>query len=295
MESLDIAFVTPSGTDTDISDPAARLPAAHLPVRALKLSPDALSEQWHAWRAGISYEVAYWSRWIAQRGGPDATDFKRRTDPATQVDHFLEDLLARLKMPVVRLLDVGAGPICCLGKVAQHARLDIVAVDPLADFYDDLLSGAGLEPLVRTQFGLGEDLGLKFGAGAFDIVHCQNAMDHSLDPARVALQMLLVCRIGGFVMLRHAHNEAEHENYAGFHRWNLTNEGSSFIVWDKQGQTDLSREFASFARSEILLTEGYLINVFEKTAEVPAAWFAQDGLRQANFQRAVLRMLGSPE
>jgi len=258
----------------------------------IRLDPNTVAEQWNAWRTGISYELAYWSRWLALRGGEFAQDFANRTDPTSPVDVYLEQVIERLKQPTVGLLDVGAGPLCCLGKVSRHSELRITAVDPLADFYDDLLGENQLVPLVRTQFGVGEDLALQFDPGSFDIVHVQNALDHSFDPVRVTLQMLLVCRVGGYVMLRHAHNEAENEQYSGFHKWNLTNDGESFMVWNPRIRMDLSRDLMPFARSEILLTDGYLINLFQKMAEIPVELFADDGLRQSNFQRAVLRTLG---
>jgi SAM-dependent methyltransferase len=257
----------------------------------ISLDPNALAEQWRAWRAGIPYELAFWSRWLAQRGGEFALDFANRTNPALAADTYVEQVIERLGQPKVRLLDVGAGPLCCLGKISQHAEMEITAVDPMADFYDDLLSENQLVPLVRTQFGMGEDLALQFTSDSFDIVHIQNALDHSLDPVRVTLQMLLVCRLGGYVMLRHAYNEAEHERYTGFHKWNLTNDGEAFVVWTPELRTNLTQELAPFARSEFLLTDGYLINLFQKTAEVPLRFFAADGLRQHNFQRAVLRAM----
>jgi hypothetical protein len=63
------------------------------------------------------------------------------------------------------------------------------------------------------------------------------------------------------------------------------------VVWTPELRTNLTQELAPFTRSEFLLTDGYLINLFEKTAEVPLRFFAADGLRQHNFQRAVLRAM----
>lgn len=259
------------------------------------IEPDihSLAQQWGVWRGGIDYELAFWDRWLSLKGGTHAADYANRTNPTLPVDHFLEFILERLRQNPIRLLDVGAGPLSCLGKVSQHTKLDIVAIDPLADFYEDMLHKSGVVPLVQTQFGLGEDLTLQFNSGEFDVVHCQNALDHSLDPLRVLLQMLHVCRIGGYVMLRHAHNEAQHEQYKGFHKWNLTNEGQAVVIWSPEIKHNLTESFGPFARSEVLLTDGYLINVFEKTADVPKPLFANEALRWSNFQRAVLRTLGS--
>jgi SAM-dependent methyltransferase len=254
-----------------------------------------LAAQLNEWTTGIHYELAFWSRWIAAKGGSYAQDFANRTNPAHPVDDFLERVIGRTHKPVVQLLDVGAGPLCCLGKVSRQADLRITAIDPLADFYAQMLAANDLVPPVHTGFGTGEDLLLQFQSGSFDIIHCQNALDHSLDPVRSVLQMLAVCRIGGFVMLRHAHNEAENERYQGFHKWNLTNEGEAILVWNRETRLNLSELVESFATTELLLTDGYLINLFAKTAELPANVFPHEGLRYCNFQRAVIRMLGETE
>ena len=259
----------------------------------IALDPMALAAQWGEWKAGVGQEVAFWSRWIAQQGGEYTEDFCRRFDPNSPVDWLLEAVLQELAQPVVRLLDVGAGPVCCLGKISAHAELRITAVDPLADHYDEILAENDMRPPVRTVFGIGEDLVLQFARGSFDVVHCQNALDHSLDPVRTLLQMLEVCRIGGSVMLRHAHDEAEHENYSGLHKWNLTNEEDRFIIWDRSERRDLTAELAGFSESRILATDGYLINLFRKTSDVPSSLFAQTGVRMHNFQRALIKSLGS--
>ena len=253
--------------------------------------PDALAAQWSEWRSGIAYEIAYWSRWLALKGGANYEDFANRTNPDLPVDHYFEAVVQRYARGRIAVLDVGAGPLCCLGKTSRHAELAITALDPLADEYDHLLAQHGVVPIVRTSFGLSEDLTLQYLPGSFDIVHCQNALDHSLDPTRALLQMLDVCRIGGFVMLRHAHNEAEHESYQGFHKWNLTDQNGAFILWNKQSHHDLTHYLRRFSTHEFLLRDGYLINVFRKTGEVATDYMQADRLRQHNFQRAVLRSL----
>jgi hypothetical protein len=104
--------------------------------------------------------------------------------------------------------------------------------------------------------------------------------------------MLAVCRIGGFVMLRHAHNEAENERYQGFHKWNLTNEGEAILIWNRNTRLNVSELIESFATTELFLTDGYLISLFAKTAELPVTVFPTRGCGICNFQRAVIRMLG---
>ena len=93
-------------------------------------------------------------------------------------------------------------------------------------------------------------------------------------------------------MLRHAHNEAERENYSGFHQWNLTLKDGHFIIWNAEEEINFSDEVAGFASHEILMEDSYLINVFRKRADVPLGLCESASVRMGNFQAAVLGSLG---
>lgn len=251
-----------------------------------------IARQLRTWQKGVRYEIEFWDRYLAGRGGPWSQDFERRMRPEEEVDCWLLGIIERIDKKQVRVLDVGAGPICCLGKTAPDREVEIVAVDPLAPIYDCLLERYGICPPLRTEFAVGEDLGLVFSDESFDIVHCQNALDHSFDPLRAIRQMLSVCKTGGYVLLRHAHNEAETENYSGFHQWNLTNDASGFIVWNKEDRFCVDDLFGDCAEGEMLQTKGYLINAFRKVGSLPVMSDGDAADRFLAFQKAMMIVLG---
>ena len=253
--------------------------------------PNGLCDRWLRWKAGIQYEIDFWNRWCSCKGSPWTEDFDRRTDQNSLVDQHLEGLLKRLHKPRINILDVGAGPLTCLGKNSPSCDLTLVATDPLALYYDWILSQHSISAPIRTEFALGEDLTLSYQPNSFDIVHSRNAIDHSLEPVRAIIQMLNVCRIGGYVILRHAHNEAETEKYSGFHNWNFTIEDHKFIIWNRSTKIDVSALVCDFAESEIILSDGYLINTFKKIAEVPTEAFAEDAKRLFLFFRLLVSTL----
>lgn len=220
---------------------------------------NALQAQFSLWQQGTEYEIAYWRRWLSLKGGRYPQDFANRNNPGQPVDGILNRILNEIDAPAPTILDVGAGPITCLGKVYMGTSLSILACDPLAKHYDQLLFEAAIEPLVRTEFANLEDLSFFYEEASFDVVHCQNALDHSFDPLRGIWQMLKICRPGGRIILRHAHNEAENEKYNGFHQWNITIKDKRLCIWNKTHEFDVQECIQAAGEIRIELEDGYCI------------------------------------
>jgi SAM-dependent methyltransferase len=183
------------------------------------------------WRRGVAHEVAWWEAWIASGGKRWPEEFRERLDPEAPLrEPLLLELLPSLPDDPVRVLDVGAGPITSLGRAAPGRRVEVTAVDPLADDYARLWAEAGIEPPVRTERCAGEELVARFGRGRFDVAYARNALDHTVDPPAVVRQMLDVVRPGGYVVLRHSRDEGEKARYEGLHQWNLRLEEDRLVI-----------------------------------------------------------------
>ncbi len=120
---------------------------------------------------------------------------------------------------LTRILDVGAGPVTDIGKKGMPPNIEIVAIDPLADFYNQKLDEHGVCPWLRTRQGEAERL-QEYGLGLFDIVYCRNALDHGYDPMTAIEAMLGVVKKTGVVFLLGSVNEGEKHGYSGLHQWN---------------------------------------------------------------------------
>lgn len=199
------------------------------------------------WLVAKKSEASYWDQFFASKGAAWPDDYAYRTDPRAKVTPDVGALLADSE--TLNILDVGAGPLTILGKVFNGRKLNIRAVDPLADEYDAILERHGITPIVRTEKMAGEELSQHLPVGHFDLVFAQNCIDHSVDPVRSILEMLKVVKPGRYVYLKHSQNEAVKENWVGLHQWNFAEEVGDFMVSSRTTRVNFTRDFAHIAET----------------------------------------------
>jgi SAM-dependent methyltransferase len=187
--------------------------------------------QWEAAKVG---EVEWWQNWLATQGDDWPWEYPHRLEPEQPLQDRIISYLNTPPGAEASILDVGAGPLTTLGKRWEERTVRITAVDPLASEYKRILDQAGITPPVPTQPGEVERLTELFPSNHFDLVHMQNALDHSYDPLVGIRQMLEVVKPGGYVLLLHDENEAHRQNYSGFHLWNFCAENGHFTVWNRE-------------------------------------------------------------
>ena len=210
--------------------PAQSLASALRRIRRRTLDLDDL------WHKDVPVEVEFWRRYLLTRGSDWPDEFRHRVDPSAALrEPLVADRLDRFAASTpVSILDVGAGPLTILGKRHPDRRLDITAVDPLAEHYDRILAEAQVDPIVRTIPCAGEALVERFGRAAFDVVYARNAIDHSVRPVDIIRNMVTVARPGGFVALRHYRHEAVSTGWVQLHQWNFDIRGGDLFVWGRK-------------------------------------------------------------
>jgi SAM-dependent methyltransferase len=185
------------------------------------------------WETSLPEEVNFWAKALADPARNwNLQEFTKRTDPELSLQQELRDLVGEDWGPVVRILDVGAGPLTRLGKVWKGKMLDIVPTDPLAPEYDRILNEIDLQPLVRTIAIQGEQLTKHFSPGAFDIAYASNSLDHTRDPLEVIRQMAALVKVGGYLYLWHFVNCGIGERYSGLHQWNFDGSPNDLLIDD---------------------------------------------------------------
>jgi SAM-dependent methyltransferase len=94
--------------------------------------------------------------------------------------------------PDARVLEVGCG---AHGLIFCFGTSEGVGVDPLADHYAALFPA--WQSRARTVAAYGE--ALPFGDAEFDLVLCDNVVDHAEGPGRIVAEMARVLRPGGLL------------------------------------------------------------------------------------------------
>ncbi len=212
------------------------------------------------WERALPGELEFWRRYIETRGLDFPDEFDAQLDPQAPIrDEFLLAAVDLVGGPLVRILDVGAGPLSAVGQRDPRdpdRRVELVAVDPLGDEYAKLLLEAGISPPVLTRACSGEDLVDALGRGSFDIAYARNSVDHGVDAPAIVENMLDCVRVGGAVVLHHYRREAENMRYEELHQWNFDVRDERLVLFDRRHSHDLTERFAGRAETTAVIHAG---------------------------------------
>ena len=193
------------------------------------------------WHLGKVSEIKFWDSYYRSKGMGWGEKYWLKFDPDLPLQPRVASLLQESTEP--KLLDVGAGPMTYLGKVYKGRRLNITAIDPLADDYNRILNKYYIVPNVRTEKLAAEKITSKFNSNEFDLVFARNCLDHSYNPEKAIMQMLDVVKKGCYLLLEHHPNEAEHEGYKGLHKWNFfALPNGDFIINSKFSEINMTKK-----------------------------------------------------
>ncbi|HEY6139040.1 MAG TPA: class I SAM-dependent methyltransferase [Thermoanaerobaculia bacterium] len=225
--------------------------------RLQRLALSLLRPLWRWRRFGLWSEVLFWHLWARRFRNP-SHPHRWLLDPKRPLSPEIQDLLAASPSTPLRILEVGAGPITSMGLVHPERQVEIVPTDLLASRYARILKRHGIEPPLPTVFADAERLTEQFGENRFDLVFATNCIDHTADPLRAVRQMVAVTKPGGYVLMYHEVDEAEHQDYAGLHQWNLAEREGRFVVWNRSRSFDLSALLAPSCMTEAGVRDGLL-------------------------------------
>lgn len=146
----------------------------------------------------------------------------------------------------VNIADLGAGLFSTTGSTYPTAIVHLYPSDILADEYLKLLKKAKVIPILSVKRQ--DMVQLTYKDNFFDIVNCVNALDHCADPLKALQEMYRVCKVDGWIYLKHFYNNAEYQKYANTHKWNIckTEDWDDCIIWSKTTKFLFSDYFVGF-------------------------------------------------
>ena len=174
--------------------------------------------------------------------------------PAQLPDYF-EPMIGDKKE--VNIAELGAGPICTIGNSWKDVKVNIYASDVLQNEFAPQWKKHGATPIVPIEYQDMEHL--SYPDEFFDIVHCANAVDHTLDARQALREMLRICKIGGWIYLRHFPNQRT--KLRGMHEWNIDAVDGECVVFKRRKKFLLS-EFGNFKTHK---ENDLIISIMQKT------------------------------
>lgn len=124
----------------------------------------------------------------------------------------------------VNIADLGSGPVCIVGNIWGNVKINIFASDVRQRVYSKLWEQEKCKLITPIEYQDMENL--TYPDEFFDIVHCINALDHTLDVSRALSEMKRVVKKEGYIYLRHFYNQMNVHGGRG-HYWNASAKGFS--------------------------------------------------------------------
>jgi SAM-dependent methyltransferase len=242
---------------------------------------------------GLPEEVRFWELALGKAvENPDGVWFPYRSwvDPGFELQEEFKALIDAPAGAAVKLLDVGSGPLTRLGKKWEGRKLEVHAVDPLAEDYKALMARLRISAPVAPEAGDGETLLQKFPPAYFDLAHASNSLDHAYNPMLAIRQMLAVVKPNCYVYLWHFAHVGCLERYSGLHQWNFEIKGSDMILSDGRGKRySLASEISDIAKLQCERRK-----FFEKGVVVNNELFGKDIVVIAKLRKLPFRTEGLP-
>lgn len=185
------------------------------------------------WASGVEDELRFWWDGLSRNMlAAHHEDFRREF--LLDFPFQYEESLPGSAEGHVEILDMGCALKPAVGRLLNQQKLDIMAADPLACAYNTLMDIYGLERGYDLVFGVAEKTADLFGQERFDFILAQNSIDHGYDPIRSFEQICRALKVDGAARFQHFVNEAETQDYSGFHQWNIEKHSDSTLrVWNR--------------------------------------------------------------
>ena len=217
------------------------------------------------WINGIPYEIAFWKGIYSNKRSLESLFNWSKYNNEIELTNFdVKLFLSQIENPTI--VDAGCGMSFSNGDKCDNKQLNVCYIDPLAPFFNNIIEKKKLD-LPKITFGFIEYLSA-FIPNKASLIIVQNALDHSKSPLKGILECIESLEIGGVLYLRHFRNEAETENYCGFHQYNISRENNDIFIWNKETKININLFLRDFAETKTSIYGNEVIAVITKKREL---------------------------
>jgi SAM-dependent methyltransferase len=243
------------------------------------------------WINGIPYEIAFWKGVYSNKRSIKRLFNWSKYNKEIELANFdVRLFLSKKENPTV--IDAGCGMSFSNGNKLDGKPLNVFYIDPLAPFFNKIIERKKLD-LPKITFGFIEYLSA-FIPDKASLIIVQNALDHSKNPLKGILECIECLEIGGVLYLKHFRNEAETENYRGFHQYNISTENDDIIIWNKETKTNINFFLKDFAETKTSIRGNEVIAVITKKKELTSGLIdtKSDMVNLSNEYMEIVQNLG---
>jgi len=182
------------------------------------------------WKSGVVEELMWWWLWI-QKKREEGTlkGWANLRDAAFPFEKYVHNFDANTALTC---LNIGCGPRSNMGERSAHQKLHITHMDPLAEAYNAIMDFLDAPGGGDVQFGAVEIID-QLDVGTFNFISAKNCLDHAYDVPDGLRKLIGLLDTQGVVILEHYENEAEAQNYLGFHKWNIEIVDEMVRIWSQ--------------------------------------------------------------
>ena len=120
----------------------------------------------------------------------------------------------------VKIADLGSGPLSTIGQYLDGVKVEVYPSDRYS--FKDFWKRYKTTPLFQIEIQNMEKL--TYEDSFFDIVHCVNALDHTVNALDAVKEMIRVCKIGGWVYIDCALYQQTEQGHK--HYWDAKEDGT---------------------------------------------------------------------
>ena len=140
------------------------------------------------------------------------------------------------KVKKLNTLEIGAGPNSNLSYWVDNQLLHVIAIDPLANIYKNIMKKLSYQyPIVPIKLK-GEHLLDYFKKDTFHIVFAQNSLDHMEYPLVCFKNAVQVLKKNGLLFICTNVKEGSRKAWTGIHKFDIYFENNELLLANQKGE-----------------------------------------------------------